>query len=62
MMELRKAIVEFIWAHRTPRIKRENLIRKKRNGGLALPDCVKYLQAASMTRIVDWYHNKEKKQ
>lgn len=62
MKELRKAIVEFIWAHKTPRIKRENLIRKKRNGGLALPDCVKYLQAASLTSIIDWYHNNEKKQ
>lgn len=62
MKELRKAIVEFIWAHKTHRIKRENLTRKKRNGGLALPDCAKYLQAASLTSIIDWYHNKENKQ
>lgn len=62
MMELRKAVVDFIWAHKTPRIKRENLTRKKSKGGLALPDFVKYLQAASLSSIIDWYHNKDIKQ
>lgn len=62
MMELRKAIVSFIWAHKTPRIKREILIRNKKNGGLSLPDFTKYLQAASLTSIIDWHHNKETKQ
>lgn len=62
MAQLRKAVESFIWAHKTSWIKSNILIKTKNNGGLALPDFIKYLQAVSLIRIIDWYHNAKYKQ
>lgn len=45
-----------------PQIKIEKLIRIKNKGGLALPDFTLYSRAASMIRIIDWFHNVKSKQ
>lgn len=51
--QLRKAVGRFIWSHKSPRIRRDILIRAKKNGGLAFPSFAIYLRSVFMSRIVD---------
>lgn len=62
MAQLCKAIGSFIWAQRSPQIKREILIRTKNNGDFVLPDFTIYLHAASIIRIMDCFYNVKYKQ
>lgn len=59
MAQLRKAIGSFIWAYKASRIRRETLIRTKK---MEVSDFTIYLQAASIIRIMDWFHNSKYKQ
>lgn len=62
MKKLTRAIGQFVWAGKTPRLNRKLLNKSKKNGGLALPDIASYLRAIMITRIVDWFQNRNNKQ
>lgn len=52
---------KFIWQDHPPRLKAAILHKKNSEGGLALPDCARYLKAAALARIIDWSHHLDSK-
>lgn len=61
LKKVSRIIGQFVWAGKTPRISRKVLNKTKANGGLSLPDIAIYLKAVMVTRLVDWFHNRNKK-
>ncbi|XP_056403189.1 transmembrane protein 260 isoform X1 [Hyla sarda] len=60
--KLDQMIRSFIWAGRPSRISSRVLVRRKRAGGLAVPDCQAYYVAATLTRLLDFIHGRGSKQ
>lgn len=51
---IQRVFFEFIWAHKHPRLKRDQLTLPKQYGVLAVPEVCKYYQAVHLSRLIDW--------
>lgn len=52
--KLDSIILPFIWNYKAHRIKKDHLCKHKSNGGLALPDFMRYYWAAGLRSIAHW--------
>lgn len=59
LKQVQTLFMRFVWAHKAPRIPKQQLSRPKLYGGIALPDIRKYYQAVHLGRVVDWQRHKE---
>lgn len=55
-------LFKFIWAGKSPRLKRNILFCARRRGCLAVPDIYRYYLVIHLTRIVEWYTQSQHKQ
>lgn len=53
--KLRSLQVQFVWAHKPPRIRHQLITRPKAAEGMGLPDFQKHYFATHLTRIIDWH-------
>lgn len=53
--KLQSIQLDFVWAHKQPRIKFDLITRPKERGGMGPPDYRKYYYASHITRNVDWH-------
>ena len=61
LKDLRSRFVKFIWAGKSPRVRRAILTLPKERGGVGLPDPVSYYEASHLTRVVEWCTVQEEK-